>query len=292
MKTHTLLISACSMLLFTACNNNTSTTDKTAADTKATKPLAPVALASVSPSPEFPNASLGIASVKAEKAGKDSVKVSFNFDVKNYELKMQTSDNAGKMCNNSDKGQHIHFILDNGPYKALYEPKNEVTLPIDGKEHYLMAFLSRSYHESVKSKGAAVLYHFTLDEKGNLKKLEEPKTAMLFYSRPKGDYTGKDVNNVLLDFYVWNCTIAPDAYKVKAEISNEDIPAQQLTTTIEKWEPHFIQNLGLGKCKVALTLMDKDGMQATGPSTSVTREFNLAAQDVSATAPKPEPAKK
>ena len=285
MKTCTLLISSC-ILFLTACNNNkTTTTDSSAhIDSAKTTPLGPVTLATVSPSPDFPTASLSMGAVKAEKVGLDSTKVSFNFIVKNYELKMQTADNANKMCNNSDKGQHIHFIMDNGPYKALYEPKNEITL-VNGSEHYLIAFLSRSYHESIKSKGAAVVYHFSIDEKGNLKKMEEPKTPMIFYSRPKGDYFGKDVNNVLLDFYVWNCTLAPDGYKVKAEIANHAILAQKLSATIDKWEPHFIQNLGLGKCTVALTLVDKDGKKADGPQTTASREFTLAEQAISPTTP-------
>jgi hypothetical protein len=281
MKTSTLLtLAAGCTLLISSCGNNTSSTNSntTAGDSIKATPLGPVTLASVSPSPDFPNASLAIGSVKAEKNGKDSCKVTFNFDVKNYELKMQTSDNGNKMCNNSDKGQHIHFILDNGPYKALYEPTNDVMLPNDGKEHYLMAFLSRSYHESIKSKGAAVVYHFKIDEKGNLKKLDDAKTPMLFYSRPKGDYMGKDTANILLDFYVWNCTLAPGGYKVKAEISNETRPGQQLSATIDKWESHFIQNLGTGKCKATLTLIDKDGKPVDGPETSATRSFNLAAQ--------------
>ena len=286
MKKHALLIPAACIALFSAsCGNSDTGKDKTATQDSVVA-LKPVALATVTPSPDFPGAALSIASVKAEKVGKDSAKVSFAFDVKNYELKMQTSDNGTKMCNNSDKGQHIHFILDDGAYKALYEPKNEVTLPNDGKDHYLMAFLSRSYHESIKAKGAAVVYHFKIDEKGNLKKLDDPKTPMLFYSRPKGDYMGKDVTNVLLDFYVWNCSLAADGYKVKAEISNEASPAQQLTTTIDKWEPHFIQNLGLGKCKVSLSLIDKDGKAAEGPMTAASREFNLSAGEVSPAAPK------
>jgi hypothetical protein len=241
--------------------------------------MPPVALAMVSASPEFPDAALAIASVKAEKVGKDSAKVSFAFDVKGYELKMQTTDNTTKSCANSKDGQHIHFILDNKPYKALYEPKNDVTLPNDGKDHYLLAFLSRSYHESIKTKGAAVVYHFKIDEKGNLKKLEDPKEPLLFYSRPKGDYIGKDTANLLLDFYVWNCTLATNGYKVKAEISNEAKSTQTLTSTFDKWESHFIQNLGTGKCKVSLTLLDKDGKPVDGPLAAVSREFNVAAQE-------------
>ena len=280
MKTRTLLVLASfGTLLMSSCGNNTTTQNSTTAkDSVKTTPPPPVSLTDVGASPEFSGASLAV-TAKAEKVGKDSAKVSFAFDVKNYELKMQTTDNGTKNCANSKDGQHIHFILDNKPYKALYEPKNDVTLPNDGKDHYLMAFLSRSYHESIKSKGAAVVYHFKIDEKGNLKKLDEPKTPMVFYSRPKGDYIGKDTANLLLDFYVWNCDLAGDGYKVKTEISNNDKSSQQLTTTIDKWASHFIQNLGTGKSKVTLTLVDKDGKPVDGPMVSATREFNLLAQE-------------
>lgn len=274
-----LTIATCSALFLASCGNSGTENNNTGSkDTVKAAPPAPVTLSTVTPSPDFPGATLSISSVKAEKSGKDSAKVTFNFEVKNYELKMQTSDNGSKMCNNSDKGQHIHFILDNGPYKALYDPTNDVMLA-NNTEHYLMCFLSRSYHESIKSKGAAVVYHFKIDEKGNLKKLDDPKTPMLFYSRPKGDYMGKDTANILLDFYVWNCSLAPDGYKVKADISNETRPTQQLTTTLDSWSPRFIQNLCTGKCKVVLSLTDKDGKPVEGPMTNATRSFNLIGQE-------------
>jgi hypothetical protein len=277
MKT-TLLCAAAALTVISlaSCGGSNTSNETTKKDSVVSAPRAKVALAPVTGSPEYPNASLTISSVKAEKVGNDSAKVSFNFDVKNYELKMQTSDNANKMCNNSDKGQHIHFIMDNSPYKALYEPKNEITLA-NNTEHYLMAFLSRSYHESVKSKGAAVVYHFKIDEKGNLKKLDDPKTPMLFYSRPKGDYIGKDTTNVLLDYYVWNFAPAADGYKVKADIT--PATGDALSTTFDKWAPNFIQNLPTGKSKVTLTLVDKDGKTVEGPNTNVSREFNLMAQE-------------
>lgn len=262
---------------FSACNNGADGTKGTA-DSAKSAPRLPIAIAKVPASPAYTGASLGISSATAEKVGKDSTKVTFNFDVKGYDLKSQTADAAGKGCNNSDKGQHIHFILDNAPYKALYEAKNEVTLPNDGKEHYLMCFLSRSYHESVKTPGAAVVYHFKVDEKGNMKKLEDPKTPMVFYSRPKGDYIGKDTANVLLDFYVWNGALTADGYKVKAQIMNEDLKTDT-TITISAWEANFIQNLGTGKSKVSLTLVDKDGKQVDGPMTTASREFSLFASE-------------
>ncbi|GAA4463299.1 hypothetical protein GCM10023093_11430 [Nemorincola caseinilytica] len=264
--------------MLASCGNGTgetTNTDTTAAQAAPAPRKAPE-LAAVSASPEYAGATLKISAVKAEAVGKDSAKVSFAFDVKNYELKAQTADNANKLCNNSAQGQHIHFILDNKPYKALYEPKNEVTLA-NGTEHYLMVFLSRSYHESVKSPGAAVVYHFKVDEKGKLVKMEDPKEPMVFYSRPKGDYLGNDTANVLLDFYVWNGTLAADGYKVKATLTPAEGDA--VTYTFDKWEPKFITGLPMGKSKLTLSLTDKDGKQVDGANTNVEREFNLAAAE-------------
>ena len=166
-------------------------------------PAENIQITSVSHSPEFPGATLKIENPVATKVNKDSTKLSFAFQVSKYDLKAQTSDNGTKSCANSKDGQHIHFILDNQPYKALYEPKNDVVLA-NNSEHYLLCFLSRSYHESLKNKEAAVMIHFKIDENGNYKVLKNPKTPLLFYSRPKGDYIGKDTAKVLLDFYVYN----------------------------------------------------------------------------------------
>ncbi len=264
-------------LFFTSCGDGKAPESNTAsADSASTPAPAAPQLSSVPASPEFEGASLKISSVKAEKAGNDSTKLIFKFDVKNYELKGQTADAANKMCNNSAQGQHIHFIMDTQPYKALYEPKNEVTVA-NGTEHYLMVFLSRSYHESVKSPGAAALYHFRITETGNLEKLDDPKTPMVFYSRPKGDYLGKDTANILLDFYVWNCTLGADDNHVVADVSSANGTTAKFT--LDSWAPRFINNLAMGKNKVALTLTDKEGNAVDGPCTSATREFNLAAQE-------------
>lgn len=259
-------------------DSTTTTTEKTTDSVTVAAKTAPaeITLADVPASPEFPGAAVSIASTKATAQGPDSAKVSFAFNVKNYELKNQTSDASGKMCNNSDKGQHIHFILDNTPYVALYEPKHEVTLAVN-TEHYLIAFLSRSYHESIKSEGAAVVYHFKIDEKGNLKKLENPTTPMLFYSRPKGDYLGKDIENILLDFYTWKAPLGAD-YTVKADVKNETTGANA-SFSLNEWKPKFIKGLGEGKCAVTLTLMGKDGQPVAGPNTTMTRNFNTAAQE-------------
>ncbi len=263
------------LLALTACNNGGNNTTETPADTTASQqpaaPAGPITIKPVSGSPEFPDAQLGIKNVKAELQGPDSVKITIDYDVKNYELKSQTSDAGTKACNNSKDGQHIHFILDNQPYTALYEPTRTFTVPVKS-EHYLMSFLSRSYHESIKTPKAGVLYHFSVDEKGKLSKLEIPKTPMIFYSRPKGEYVGQDTKNLLLDFYVYNTTLGADASKVKVDVNGT-------TFDIDKWQPYFIENAPMGDVTVKVQLTDKDGKAIEGVNTSVSRSVKLAAQE-------------
>lgn len=279
-KTAAILAIGSAVLFAASCSDSTTTTTtETKVDSTPVTAAkqAEITLADVPTSPEFPGATLGLASIKAEKnAGGDSSKVAFAFSVKNYELKSQTADAGSKVCNNSDKGQHIHFVLDNTPYVALYEPKHEITLPVN-TEHTLICFLSRSYHESIKSKGAAIVTRFKIDEKGALQKMDAPTTPMVFYSRPKGDYLGKDTENILLDFYVWNAALGND-YKVKADIKNETTGAAA-SFTLNEWKPKFIKGLGLGKCNATLTLLDKNNQPVPGDNTTMSRSFTLAEQE-------------
>ena len=76
----------------------------------------------------------------------------FDFDATGYEFGVQTPDADQLMCANSAEGQHIHLIINNEPYLAKYEPEFEQELP-DGN-HYILAFLSRSYHQSIKESAA------------------------------------------------------------------------------------------------------------------------------------------
>lgn len=249
-------------------NDHTHSIDSSQTSTDSVKPINIVPVAG---SPDFPNAGLGIKDVKSEMVGTDSVKITINYSVSNYELKMQTSDASTKDCNNSKDGQHIHFIMDNAPYVALYEPTHSFTVPVNSK-HYVMSFLSRSYHESIKNDKAGVLYYFSVDDKGKLTKLSASTTPMVFYSRPKGEYIGDDTKNLLLDFYVWNGKLGADSSsnKIKATINGKDF-------VIDTWQPYFIQNAPMGELNVQLQLLDKNGSPLSGDNTSVTRTVKLAA---------------
>jgi hypothetical protein len=258
-----LIASVISISVLSACSQKTILSHKLSQDSA----LNMINVSEVKESKDFPNAALSISSINTEKVGADSVKFKVKFLVQNYELTKMTMDMNMGECANSDKGQHIHYILDNKPYAALYKPENTVTLPINS-EHYLLSFLSRSYHESIKSPAAAVLIHFKIDGQGNYVKLADATTPMLFYSRPKGEYTGKDTQNILLDFYVKNTTLSKTGNRVRLSINDRQF-------ILTKWQPYFLKNVCLGKVKFKLELLDSEGKNLTGDNTTIERMVTL-----------------
>ena len=137
-----------------------------------------ISITKVEGSPEYSNSVLKMNEPISIDGG-----YKFSFDVNQYELGMQTLKDFDYQLANSAKGQHIHFIVNNGPYSAHYE--DNFTKNLEKENNVILAFLSRSYHESVKNINA-----FILTQLGENK--IDLNSEFLFYSRPKGTYKGKD----------------------------------------------------------------------------------------------------
>lgn len=211
-------------------------------------------------SPAFPGATLTFEDAGDRQPGANT----FGFGVEAYELGVQTSDAADKGIANSAQGQHIHLIIDNGPYSAHYEPGAEVELAAG--RPVMLAFLSRSYHESVKEPSAYVLRQLTIGESGG----DEVDLAAphLFYSRPKGSYAGADTEKLMLDFFLVNTTLSPTGNRVLATINGEQF-------VITEWVPHVIEGLPLGEVEITLELVDAEGNRIPSPYNPVTRTVTL-----------------
>jgi hypothetical protein len=211
---------------------------------------------------DFADASLKI--LKPEAVIKKAGNTLFQYDVKNFKLTEQTPGATGCNCNNSDKGQHIHQILNGGPYMARYKD----TFYTDLKEgHYVnLCFLSRSFHESVKNKNAFVLSQFNVG--ASKEKDANLSGPLLFYSRPKGEYKGKDTKNLLLDFYLVNTDLSADGNKVRATINGTEF-------ILVKWAAYAINGLPMGENTIKLELVDKEGNPVAGPYNSIQRKIKL-----------------
>ena len=259
--------------LFTACQNEADK-KKPAAKVKQHKEEIPtgegplrsgnITLSPVE-SPDFKDAKLALKSPVDEK-GLKAGNVPFDFDVENYELGNQTPDAKDKLCANSAKGQHIHFIVNNQPYNAYYTSEFENKLE-EGR-NVVLAFLSRSYHESIKHKAAYVLTQYDIGDVSHAETFN-PRGQHLFYSRPKGTYIGpNNLNNLLLDFYLVNTDLSPNGNKVKATINGESF-------LLTKWQPYIIGGLEDGKATVKLELVNKDNKPVPGPFNVVERTVEV-----------------
>ena len=189
-------------------------------------------------SPEYPNAKI---SLDEPTIVDDDYE--FIFNVSDYELGIQTLTDFDYNLANSGKGQHIHFIVNNGPYSAHYE--NIFSKKLKDSSNVILAFLSRSYHESVKNKNAFVL---TQVGENNI----DLNNEFLFYSRPKGTYKGIDTEKLLLDFYLVNSEISANGNKVRATIQDKEF-------IIEEWAQYYIEGLPKGEIKIKLELIDASG---------------------------------
>lgn len=248
-------------LLFTACGSDTAESTDNASDTEVMEEAAPsITMTAMPASPDFPDAA--IKSMTYQDG-------TFTFDVDGggtYELGGQTESSNREMCANSAKGQHIHLIVDDMPYAAKYESTFDHEVA-DGK-HYMLAFLSRSYHESLKHPAAAkaVMAAVSNNSFMEVKSFEDP---ILFYSRPKGTYVGKDTENLMLDFYPVNVELGAD-YQVKVEVGGETFMA-------DKWQPYILKGLPMGEHTVTLTLVDGQGNTVDAPLNPISRKITLAA---------------
>ena len=195
-------------------------------------------------SPEYPNAKI---SLDEPTIVDDDYE--FIFNVSDYELGIQTLTDFDYNLANSGKGQHIHFIVNNGPYSAHYE--NIFIKKLKDSSNVILAFLSRSYHESVKNKNA-----FVLTQVGE--KNIDLNNEFLFYSRPKGTYKGVDTEKLLLDFYLVNTEISANGNKVRATIQDKEF-------IIEEWAPYYIEGLPKGEIKIKLELIDASGNLIDSP---------------------------
>ena len=214
---------------------------------------------------QFENVQLALTNPK-DGAKINPGNVKFNYNVQNFELGKITEDAEQMGIANSADGQHLHVILNNEPYMAHYKP--EFQKELTAGRYNLLTFPSRSYHLSIKDRGAMVLKNFTVGDAatatGDTLDLTKPH---LFYSRPKGEYKGKDAQKVMLDFYLANTDLSDGHYVVA------DINGKQMKIT--KWQPYIMEGLPMGQNTITLTLYDAQGNIVQSPYNPVTRTITL-----------------
>ncbi len=156
-------------------------------------------------------------------------------------------------------GPHLHLILDNQPYQAVYNPEEPIILEnLEPGTHTLRVFASRPWHESFKNEGAyaqAIFHIFTKTTRNH------PDTALplLTYSRPKGQYGAEPI---MLDFYLTNAPL----HLVAQESPEDNIVDWRVRVTIngqsfflDNWLPIYLKGFKKGDNWVELEFLDEQG---------------------------------
>jgi len=233
---------------------------------------------------------------------KVEVKLELGGDLKGY---MPHKDPA------TQKGNHIHVILDNQPYEAYYEINQPFELRnVSEGKHTLRVFPSRPWHESYKNDGAFQMVEFTVKGGGDASKPTttkdgqtmaspakspaatasatparegkdfpasqagnvDPKKPLLTYSRPKGEYKGDDADPIMIDFWLMNAKLKGDGGDYAVRYSIDGGAPKML----DKWEPIWLSGWSSGKHRVMLELIDKSGNAFdNGGYNSTTREITI-----------------
>lgn len=202
-------------------------------------------------------------SVPSADATLEEGKLDVSYRIANYEV--------GEA---EDLRQHVHVILDDHPYEADYSSSGSTSFGSDRLtpgSHLLTVFLSRASHLSLKNPEASDHVVFHVREPGAEGGFDTTMPTLV-YSRPKGEYARSDgsARNIMLDFYLLNATLGPDAYKVRATIDGG--PAMM----IEEWGPRIIlTDPAAGEHTVRLELLDAEGYPVPGPINDTTRTITI-----------------
>jgi hypothetical protein len=267
MKKLFLFASMFSVTAFYACD--TGKREQTTEVQQITQPdRGQISLNPMEEAPDFPDAILE-QHAPEEGANLPAGNVSFEYNVKNFQLTQQTEAEHANNLVNSHKGQHIHLILNNEPYDALYE--TSYTKELEEGHYVELSFLSRSFHMSLKHPDAYVLRQFTVGngESANV----DLNAPHLFYSRPKGTYTGsQQTDKVMLDFYLVNTELSEEGHKIRATINGEQF-------MIYEWRPYAIEGLPMGESLIRLELLDENNERVDSPLNPVSRKIIIQEEE-------------
>ncbi|WP_228039355.1 hypothetical protein [Dolichospermum sp. LEGE 00240] len=171
-------------------------------------------------------------------------------------------------------GPHLHLILDNQPYIAVYDLNQPVVLSdLSPGTHTLRVFASRPWHESFKNEGAyaqTTFHVLTKTEENN----PDSKLPLLTYSRPTGGYGAEPI---MLDFYLTNAPLHsvaetnPDDtmsnWRIRSTVNGESF-------ILDRWQTIYLKGFKPGKTWVKLEFLDNEGQPVKNAFNTTIRLIN------------------
>ncbi len=204
--------------------------------------------------------------------------------LRGFPVKTQSVGPRADELTNSPIGQSIHVIVDNYPYFARVEtsidPFNEegnyyesmfkfkIPYSLSQGKHVVRVFPARSYGESLKKENCFAATFFYVENKRDNYNLDI-SLPYITYNEPSGFLKYKEKYPVLLDFYVSNCELSSDGYKIKLTIDDT------IERILTKWCPYYIYGLNKGFHKVKIALVDVNNTVIQGSLNEIERKISV-----------------
>lgn len=220
--------------------------------------------------------------VDVPKGADGAYEVAVGIDLRDYTLSEAKRGADGQYPKGS--GQHVHVILDDEPYIAVYDVSKPYTLKVKTEgTHVLRVFPSAGpadakgakWHESRKNPGAFAWVKFHVKKKGGDRETFDGTKPFLTYSRPKGDYALGTADTPLLfplmvDFYVSNTTLSKGGMSVRVTFDGKNV------AELTEWKPYFLEGEpAAGEHTVVLELLDRNGNPEPGGFTRTERKLKV-----------------
>ena len=184
----------------------------------------------------------------------------------------------------SDMGQTLHVVIDDMPYFAVNGPaidpfreegyfydtsyKFKIPKNLSTGQHVIRAFACRSYGESLKGERSFYVLTINVNNADHQMNVDLTK-PYLTYNEPSNNLYLVDTKPVLLDFYISNCELTQDGYKVRLTVDGKMV--RKLTS----WQPYYIYGLRKGGHTVRLELIDRNDKLVPGPFNDVTQQITI-----------------
>lgn len=235
------------------------------------------------PTPEPNEIAIHVAYPGANSVAKKNP-VGVELRLEGYPIGYDTDVPRRKEVWNDPEGQSLHVVIDNHPYfpvnnaltdvidnsEVYYDETIDFKIPFDLSPgmHIMRIFPVRSFNESLKGDHRFVARPFYFKVKKDTLPNVDLSAPYLTYNEPTGEYPTAD-QPILLDFYISNCQLSKDGYKVRLTIDAE------IQRVLTEWIPYYIYGLEKGTHTVHLELLDKNNQRVPGFFNDIQQSFQI-----------------
>ncbi|MES2344953.1 MAG: hypothetical protein V4494_03330 [Chlamydiota bacterium] len=185
---------------------------------------------------------------------------------------------------NDPQGQCVRVAIDNRPhfseneafidalddYEEYYEEDMEFKVPfnLEPGMHIMRTFLVRSFGECLKCERCFAVRTFYVQSKTPTLDIDLTQ-PYLTYNEPQGKYHFNPSMPLLLDFYLTNCQLSKDGYKVRLTVDGKD------KRVLYSWVPYYLYGLSKGNHTIKLELIDPENHTVPGLFNTIERTVIL-----------------